>query len=325
MENIVIIGAGNIGSRHLQALKSVNKPLNISVVDPNPESLNIAKQRYNSMPSIKQEHIINYIQKISYLSDEITIAIIATTSNIRRAVIEELLKQNNVKYMILEKLLFQKSEDFNFIKELFQEKDCKAWVNCTRRIIPAYRNLIKKWFHNKKIYYSVSGSNFGFITNIIHDIDYMAYLLDNKNFKVNVSYLDPTLIPSNRKGFFELTGNLQISFNNGSLGQFLCYPSGTLPHLIEICSENIRCFINQVREKSWVWNAQNNMKWESFDAKLMNTSQLTTTIVENLLSTNICSLTTYEDSMEIHLAFLNPILEFINTNSGQKFSYFPFT
>ena len=44
MKRIFIIGAGQLGSRHLQALKSSSNSLNIFIVDPSLESLNIAKE-----------------------------------------------------------------------------------------------------------------------------------------------------------------------------------------------------------------------------------------------------------------------------------------
>ena len=58
---IFIIGAGQIGSRHLQALRAVRIPLKISVIDPSTESLDLAKQRYEEMPKGKIEHQVLYL------------------------------------------------------------------------------------------------------------------------------------------------------------------------------------------------------------------------------------------------------------------------
>ena len=45
--NIAIIGAGQLGSRHLQGLKKAQLPMNIFVLDASEESLTICEQRYN--------------------------------------------------------------------------------------------------------------------------------------------------------------------------------------------------------------------------------------------------------------------------------------
>lgn len=322
---VVIIGAGNIGSRHLQALKAVDNPLKIFVIDPSSDSLLVAKKKYDSILLNNNRHIVKYTDSIEQIGEEIDIAIIATNSDVRRMAIERLLKLNKVKYLILEKLLFQKVEDYYAISTLLKTQECQAWVNCNRRIMPLYRDKIKKLFNQKKIfYYCISGSISGLISNVIHDIDYMAYLLELNEFSVDTSYLDKKLIPSKRKNFLELTGILQIHFKDGSHGFFVRYPSGTLPEMITIDSNTDRCIINLVDEISWVKNVQNS-NWETFNAQLLYTSKITTSIVESILNNDRCDLPSYEDSTEIHLNLLEPLLKFINKNSNQKYNFFPFT
>ena len=46
MKTVLVIGAGQLGSRHLQALKLVQNDLSISVVDPFQASLDVAKERF---------------------------------------------------------------------------------------------------------------------------------------------------------------------------------------------------------------------------------------------------------------------------------------
>lgn len=45
MYNIIIIGAGQLGSRHLQGVLKSTYALNVTVVDPSEESLNTARER----------------------------------------------------------------------------------------------------------------------------------------------------------------------------------------------------------------------------------------------------------------------------------------
>ena len=49
MYNIAIIGAGQLGSRHLQGLKLAKLPIKIQVVDSSAESLAVAKSRYEEV------------------------------------------------------------------------------------------------------------------------------------------------------------------------------------------------------------------------------------------------------------------------------------
>jgi len=122
MKRICIIGAGNIGSRHLQGLKKITSPLSITVFDPSAESLSTARQRYDQIPS-SLNHEINFLQTMEDLPKNIDLAIIATSSNVRRKVTEELLKNSTVKYLILEKILFQKAQDYKAIKKQIKKDD----------------------------------------------------------------------------------------------------------------------------------------------------------------------------------------------------------
>ena len=60
MKNILIIGSGELGSRHLQALTKTNININIQVVDPSNESLKIASERFKEFPENKNVNSVNF-------------------------------------------------------------------------------------------------------------------------------------------------------------------------------------------------------------------------------------------------------------------------
>ena len=325
LSNILLIGAGNIGSRHLQALKAVNIPLNITVIDPNPDSLKIAEERYSSMPLGHHEHTIQYLQNYDNVKGDYDIAIIATHSNNRRMIIEQIITKFRIKSFILEKILFDKKEDYSLIKELLDKHNCQAWVNCTRRIIPFYKDKIKDWYNNKKILFIVSGSHWGLMSNIIHFLDYMAYILDEYEFSIDFSNLNLKFLNSRIPNFSEMNGAITVYFKKGSLGIINCYPSGKQPLIIDIASDENRCIINEVEGKSWVNNNNNEMGWEEYDSKILYTSQLTTSLVEDIIKNNKCSLVSYENSMKLHLSLFEPLLKVLREKLGYKKSNYPFT
>ena len=97
MKNIVVIGAGQLGSRHLQALSKVNVQTRIEVVDPFADALEVARARFNEMPSNSNISGINFYSSLSELSSHVDLAIIATNSDIRAEVIRTLVRHCNVK------------------------------------------------------------------------------------------------------------------------------------------------------------------------------------------------------------------------------------
>lgn len=321
MKNICIVGAGNIGSRHLQGLKKVNFPLSIEIVDPSLKSLRIAKERYNQINS-PINHNVSFLQDLNGISKKIDLAIIATSSNVRREVMEKLLKDSNIRYLILEKILFQKRKDYFEIENLLERKNIKAWINFSMRTMSFYYNLKGKF--KSPIQMIVSGSQFGLITNVIHFIDYIAFLTNCYDFKVETEVLDHKAINSKRSGFLELNGTLNVYFKEGSSGNFTCNQDGDSPFIIEIFSSNLRCISRESERKAWISSTQSKWQWQEKDSDIPYQSDMTNKVAESILKKGSCTLTTYAQASKLHLQLLESLLRFLN-RSEKKFSIYPFT
>ncbi len=323
--NVWVIGAGGIGSRHLQALKKVAIPLEITVIDPSAQSLNAAKERYESAPKGTVDHKIEYLSKIPKKKNEkIDTAIIATCSDVRAAAIKELLKYNRVRYLVLEKILFSNKRDYSAIEKIIKKRGVKAWVNCSMRMMPFYMQINKE-LAGQKISYHVSGSKFGLITNAIHYLDHMAGIIGSTDFELDTSGLEKNIISSKRKRFLELNGTINVRFKNGSGGILTCYSDGTAPIIVEIYGKSLRCISRELERKAWISRESENWKWKEVAAPIPLQNQLTTELVESILNTRKCDLVTYSESKKIHLKMLKPLLNFMNNNRKNKINKFPFT
>lgn len=325
IHNVWVIGTGGIGSRHLQALKKVGIPLEIIAVDPSAQSLNAAKERYDSAPKGVEDHKIEYLNKIPMKkSVEIDIAIVATCSDVRTITIKELLKYHTVKHLVLEKILFNNKQDYSIIEKIIKKKGIKAWVNCSMRMMPTYQK-IEKYFRGKRISYIVTGSKFGLITNAIHYLDHAAYLSGTTEFQINTAGLDLNPIPSKRKRFLELNGTLTANFKNGSNLSLTCYPEGDTPIIVEIHTDNTRYIGRESEGKAWLTRTDNNWQWEELEATISFQSQLTAVLVEKILNIGKCDLTLYNESKKIHLQMLEPLRTFLNKDINNKYTGYPFT
>lgn len=95
--HVAIIGADQLGSRHLQAMTLTDIPLSLEIVDPVQESLSMAEKRYKEMPANSLIKDITFHKNIDDLYEMLDIVIIATTSKSRRSVIEQLLARKKGK------------------------------------------------------------------------------------------------------------------------------------------------------------------------------------------------------------------------------------
>jgi len=323
MKKIIIVGAGQIGSRHLQALAGVNNLLDIVVVDPVSNSLAMAKERFESMPRW-QCHKVTYTNAVPSNNSSFDIAIIATNSNKRREALESLLAKATVCYCILEKLLFQKKSDYNAVGKFLKKSGTKVWVNCMMRGMPFYY-AIKKEIKNKKIFYYVNRTDTGLATSTIHYLDHMAFLTDCLDYTIDTSAVDPKSIASKRNGFFDLTGTVHVKFKNGSTLVFGNYSKDRTPPEVIIYSPDVHYIVREAEQKAWVSLKKENWTWKEIPAPILFQSSMTTRLVEELLKKGTCPLVTYADAAKLHLPILDAYLAVFNRSSGKKLDYYPFT
>jgi hypothetical protein len=324
MKNIVVIGAGQLGSRHLQALSKVNFQTTIEVVDPFEASLEVAKGRFDEMPENSAIADIRYVSSISQLSTHVDLAIIATNADVRAEVIRQLVKQCEVKNLVLEKVLFQKAEEYREIQTLLEAKNIKTWVNHPRRMFPYYAKLKELLVCSKQVSYQVQGGDWGLACNGLHFIDHLAFLTGCRGLTISTDGLNPSVIVSKRKGYFEVSGTL-----SGKIGAhpfvLFCHENAS-PVVITICADNLNAIVDEGRGFVRIATKENGWQWVEENEKVVYfQSELSSKIAEDIFETGQCDLPTFSEATELHIPFINTMLEHINRYGVDKHSACPIT
>jgi len=304
-KNITIIGAGQLGSRHLQALALVKDSICIQVVDTSQEALAIAESRFNEV-SATFSGKISFHTSIAALEKEQEIVIVATGSKIRRSIIEELLAHAKVKSLILEKFLFVKEEDYSFVEQLLNEKQVATWVNCPRRMMSLYRTLQQEL--TGKIHFVVNGNAWGLGCNGIHLLDLFSFLTNERSIQLSNDLIDKQIIESKRPGYIEFTGTI-TGHANGHSFHMTSFSEGASPLQLIIHTATAKYSIQEgATAKVWISKQANQWAWEEHSFTMPFQSQLTNIVVDDILATGNCTLTTYKESAHLHILFLNNLL-----------------
>lgn len=324
---VALIGAGQLGSRHLQALTLIDRSINIQVVDPNRQSLKTAQERFLQMQDHHKVANLSFFQDINLLNEKIDIAIIATSSDVRRQVIEELLQGKRVSSLILEKVLFQRLNDFDEVGSLLRRRNIPAWVNCPRRIWPFYMSLKEQLVVGEKIDFLVTGSGWDLGTNAIHFLDLFAFLTDENDFAISSGYLNDSIIESKRKGYYRFSGTFQGFSKKGSSFGITSYANGDAPIQLLISGDKFHCVIRESDGSGFVKLASSATKWEweEFEFAIPLQSQLTHLAVQEILDEGKCGLTPYLESCKIHFPFLQLLIRHHNSITGQEGEVCPIT
>lgn len=304
MKRILIIGGGQLGSRHLQGALKVSQPVKIYVLDKSDESLNLCRSRAEEVQLGNPLTEVLYIKSLNDI-DSLEVCIIATGADVRYEVFKELVAQVPVNAIIFEKVLFQKENQYASTQEHLNKIGIAAWVNCPRRMHPLYQRLRDLLASEQFIEMSVTGENWGLACNGVHFLDLFSYMTGDSKLKIDVGSLDDNVEESKRKNFLEVYGDVFASDALGNKLSLSCSKGKELPNLvvrIKSCNYDVE-----------ICESGGSIKFSALGEEIPNTyqpkfqSELTQNYIESLITKGEIGLTEFEESAEIHVPFINAI------------------
>jgi predicted dehydrogenase len=335
MVNVVLVGAGKLGSRHLQGLSQTKiNNTNLFVIDPSSASLDLAKERFKEMP------INNNIASLTYLKDieslairNVDVVIIATTSEHRKSVVINLCEIFKIKNMILEKFLFQDEESYNEISKVLDQKDINTWVNCPRRQWSFYKDLKSHLADVKIQQVDVTGTKWSIATSAIHFIDLISFIVGAVDYKIVSLDFGNTHVPAysavtgaRESKYIEFFGAMHGRFIDSTFFNFTCTQDEmpfsvtllTSRGSINIFEELGKCFISSYDDVSGI-------SIQEINVSMPFQSELTNLVADDLILNGTCSLTPYNESVKLHLPVLKAYLTYLNDMTGKINEVCPIT
>lgn len=302
MNTIAIIGAGQLGSRHLQGVHKSRHDLEIYVVDSNRESLLIAESRYNQIKA-GGIHTPHFLTGIDGLPPHIDLAIIATSSLPRFEVMKELLSKRTVGVLILEKFLFPKFGQYESARQIIEREGVTVLVNCPRRMYPAYDIIGNAIDRSKTISMVKRAPDWGLCCNAIHYIDIFMQLSGQSEFKVDTTGLLPEIVPSKRPGYIELYGTLRISTPRGDILE-LTSTDWEDKNILTIDNDRLHVEIDEAGGKT----LSNGVEHYT---PVIYQSDLSGEVTDLILDGKIPGLTPYDESRRYHEILFQGLASFV--------------
>ena len=323
MKKCLLIGAGQLGSRHLQGLIKNLTQLEIYVLDPSENSIKIAKEREKE---IIHTHKVVYAQSWEKLPDYFELVIIATNANIREHVIYKLLEKHKVDFLILEKVIFQELAAYQRVHDLLVQNNVITYVNHPRRMFESYINIKTKLDLNTTGVYNVVGGNWGLGCNALHFLDLFVYLSGKKLKEINVHSIDDKILESSRKGFVEFTGTLTGHLSDSSFFSITSLQGESSSITVTIFNNEQRFIIQEGgTPQIYQLKKKNLFNFEKEFFKTQYQSDLSTNIAQELLENGFCLLPTYDESRHTHELFITEMLKKYNSITKLESSILPIT
>lgn len=294
MKKALIIGMGNIGYRHFQALHNLKNK--IFLIDPKISKLSLEKFYAKNK---KNKHIF-YLKNYSKLPKVIDLAIIATTADKRLDCLNNLIKNTKIKNIILEKILFNKIKSYKEAKYFINNKT-NIWVNSLNRTYPITK-LIKKKNKNFRLkYLSVKGNEWGLACNFIHFLDLINYF----NYETKYSIVKNNLkkiIKTKRKRFIDFLGNIKIKSEHGT-NIFFESKKGKMNYQLKLIFNNYTYLINEIKGEVIEINKKLKIR-KKYIYKTPLVSELTKKFAKQIYKNNRCELTDLETSIKLHFPLI---------------------
>jgi predicted dehydrogenase len=261
---------------------------------------------------------IDSFNSVEELSKELDLVIIATNSKERRGVLEKLLSQSAVKHILLEKVLFTKPEDYRKIAEIFINKQIKVWVNCSRRMMPSYKTIKNLLSKDRLINMHIWGSNWGLGSNLVHFLDTFTYLSGRRIVSLSFDLDKDNPLESKRKGYIEITGTITAKTEEGDLATISSIQTGNAPIAVQIQTGEERIFVSENQSKGYISSNNNDWDFDEFPFKVNFQSELTTIFVNQVFSTGVCDLPSFEVAKEYHLLLIEGLVKYINQKNNSQ-------
>ncbi len=299
--NFLTVGFGNMGCRHTQSLLNSFASSNFWVLEPSEDTFLINCEKIGALPERFKR-----INVLDELNENIDFAIVATSAFPRFEIVKSLLN-NGVKKILVEKVVFQSGLQFKEIAILSKLNGAEVYCNFVNRYFPNYQ-LIKAKHNSGKIIMNVLGGDFGLGCNALHYIDLFEFLTGNSAYLVG-SLMEPN-DNGNRRGniYKELLGQLMWETGNGDRLIILADKNRKGGNEIIINQEGTVNVLNEETMKHFIYSSG---KISSTDFKILRTSELTATIL-NDINEKKCILPTIQESENIHVQFFQEVNKVFN-------------
>jgi len=297
MQEVIIIGTGNLGKRHVEGVCKSSFIEKIHLVDP------CESNREQAANLIRNSKIkIYHHENINGLPKKIDLAIIATNAKERLHLAKELFNKRVINHLILEKVVFNKSIEFNLFDKYIEKLSTKIYINFPRRYVDFYKNLKVIFKNEKNIKFSIYGGNWGLASNFVHFFDIFQYITNDLTTP-EIRKFEVLPVSSKRSGYVEFSGEIIFQYQD----KLFTAESNFLDsknHFIKIESDNINVFIDEVGQYAIIKNNGNENK---INFTIPYQSDLSKVFIDQIFSLGGCNLPLYKDASISHLIYLKEL------------------
>lgn len=306
---VALIGAGNIGSRHLQGLARSSFELDILVVEPSAAAREVAAGRFAATQGAER-HRLSLVETLDALPPHVDLLIHATAADARAQTTRAFFADHAADAVVFEKILFQTIEDHADIEGLLIDRGVRAWVNTPRRCWPDYVALRKRISGRGPIVMrAVAAAADRMATSAIHWLDLLSFLRDDRSdFRMDGRRGILTPDHARHPGSLELVGHLLGLGDRGDVLVLNADPQADFAETITLVTDRETIIICEANASLRV-TPHGGAPTQELGLRTVLQSELTGAIVDDIFRTGDCQLPSYNLSARLHRSCLEAFLQ----------------
>ncbi|MFH1428303.1 MAG: Gfo/Idh/MocA family oxidoreductase [Candidatus Margulisiibacteriota bacterium] len=323
-KTVLLIGCGELGSRHLQAAVSLSEISEIYIVEPNSSSIERGKTRINEVSDLNPKIKFKWFNNLEDAPVNGDLCIVATQAGGRAALIKQASELGYQNFFI-EKIVTQSVSDYQSLLDLAAQKGLKVWVNCKTRAYGVHKYIKSCLDPNAPIVFTDMGGNHGLANNGVHSVDLFVFYDGSENLISSGSRIDQVLHKTKR-GLLDLSGTFNGHTEKGSDFMVSFAGSHNSPDHISIVSSKCRFIVDHFQKFAWESHADKNWKWQNIPIDdNWSVSFMSKAFIQDILNNNTCELPTLLDCYPAHKFILSELQPHFNMLTGEQNDYCPVT
>ncbi len=299
---ILIVGCGQLGSRHLQAVATLPEVQEIDVVDPRRDALTVGQQRFEEVTEKNASLKIRWLTSLDEVQRPGDLCVIATQAEGRVPLLQRIATNLGYQSFLVEKIVAQSVPEYQQLLTFSKQKSLKIWVNLKSRAHPSHQRVKAQLLADDPILYSVVGGNHGLANNGVHAADLFVFLEGSQQLQLEAAAIDPELLPSKRgPQLFDLSGTLQGYTPRGSHFTLSFAKDHLSPITFTLTSRTYRAIVDDAQQWFYESTAASGWTWKAvpFQA-LMTVSHMSRQFVSDIFASGTCQLPTLQEAFPAH-------------------------
>lgn len=326
-KRILLVGCGQLGSRHLQAISALEEVTEVIVVDPAKESILLGRKRIAEVQNGNPRIRYVWLESLNETIAPGELCIIATHSTKRPQLIKEV-AELGYKNFIIEKIVAQSVKEYEDLLGFSSEAALSIWVNCQCRTYQINRYIKSKIKPDESLSMANIGGNQGLASAGIHYADLFLFFDGSKELKTLTVSVDPILHTTRRsKDLYDLSGILAARSERGSTLLISYAQTNMGPDYMSIMSPSYKCIIDQY-SKLTAYESSIDTQWSWKQVPIEEEYYISKSegkIISDVLKKGSCDLPTLEQSFPAHKFILEALLPSFNRLLKKNTDHCPVT